>query len=96
MAYMTLVGESPHSSDVLTFSRSIGLDLKTGRTWKLIDEHLAFLMEITDEVVRELMLAPGFNQLTEFGCSEICHLSHETMESLRATGVVINLINIEP
>ena len=46
---MNQSGESPYVRDSITFTSNLGLDLESGKTFRLIDERYAFLMDVTGE-----------------------------------------------
>ena len=64
---------------------------KSGRVPKL--QVLGSLSPITEETVGALVQLDGFDQLNEFICQEISEITESTMERLRETGIMLDVID---
>ena len=51
--------------------------------------------KLTHAMVEELVENPGFDQLTEFSCSDVSAISVHAMEQLKETGVMLRIISAE-
>ncbi|MGI9470486.1 MAG: WGR domain-containing protein [Rubripirellula sp.] len=50
--------------------------------------------KLSNAMVEQLVEIPGFDQLTEFGCSEVSTISVRSQERLKKTGVVLRVLAI--